>query len=36
MYIEGFDLVNEVSDLTKEINRVGDVILYLHGDKWRV
>ena len=36
MYIEGFDLVNEVSDLTKEINRVGNAILYLRGDKWRV
>ena len=36
MYIEGFNLVNEISDLTKEINRVGSVILYLRGDKWRV
>ena len=36
MYIEGFDLVNEISDLTKEIYRVGNVILYLRGDKWRV
>ena len=36
MYIEGINVVNEVSDLTKEINRVGNVILYLRGDKWRV
>ena len=36
MYIEGINLVNEISDLTKEINRVGNVILYLRGDKWRV
>ena len=36
MYIEGFDLVNEISDLTKEVDRVGNVILYLRGDKWRV
>ena len=36
MYIEGFNLENEISDLTKEINRVGNVILYLRGDKWRV
>ena len=36
MYIEGFNLVNEISDLTKEIGRVGNVILYLRGDKWRV
>ena len=36
MYIEGINLVNEISDLTKEIDRVGNVILYLRGDKWRV
>ena len=36
MYIEGINLVNEISDLTKEINKVGNVILYLRGDKWRV
>ena len=36
MYIEGINLVNDISDLTKEINRVGSVILYLRGDKWRV
>ena len=36
MYIEGINLMNEISDLTKEINRVGNVILYLRGDKWRV
>ena len=36
MYIEGINLVNDISDLTKEINRVGNVILYLRGDKWRV
>ena len=36
MYIEGFNLVNEISDLTKEINRVGNAILYLRGDKWRL
>ena len=36
MYIEGFNLVNDISDLTKEIYRVGNVILYLRGDKWRV
>ena len=36
VYIEGINLVNQISDLTKEINRVGNVILYLRGDKWRV
>ena len=36
MYIEGINLMNEISDLTKEINRVGNVVLYLRGDKWRV
>ena len=36
VYVEGINLVNEISDLTKEINRVGNVILYLRGDKWRV
>ena len=36
MYIEGINLVNEISDLTKEIDRVGNIILYLRGDKWRV
>ena len=36
MYIEGINLMNEISDLTKEIDRVGNVILYLRGDKWRV
>ena len=36
MYIEGINVVNEISDLTKEIDRVGNVILYLRGDKWRV
>ena len=36
MYIEGFNLENEISGLTKEIYRVGNVILYLRGDKWRV
>ena len=36
MYIEVINLQNEISDLTKEINRVGNVILYLRGDKWRV
>ena len=36
MYIEGFNLENDISDLTKEIYRVGNVILYLRGDKWRV
>ena len=36
MYIEGINLVNDISDLTKEIYRVGNVILYLRGDKWRV
>ena len=35
-YTEGINLWNEISDLTKEINRVGNVILYLRGDKWRV
>ena len=35
-YIEGINLVNEISDLTKEIDRVGNVILYLRGDKWRI
>ena len=36
MYIERFNLENEILGLTKEINRVGNVILYLRGDKWRV
>lgn len=36
VYIEGINLVNQISDLTKEIGRVGSVILYLRGDKWRV
>ena len=36
MYIEGINLHNEISDLTKEIDRAGNVILYLRGDKWRV
>ena len=36
MYIEVINLRNEISDLTKEIDRVGNVILYLRGDKWRV
>ena len=36
MYIEVINLQNEISDLTKEIDRVGNVILYLRGDKWRV
>ena len=36
MYIEVINLQNEISNLTKEIDRVGGVILYLRGDKWRV
>lgn len=36
MYIEGINLMNHISYLTKEIDRVGSVILYLRGDKWRV
>ena len=36
LYIEGINLVNEILDLTKQIYRVGNVILYLRGDKWRV
>ena len=36
MYIERFNLENEIAGLTKEINKVGNVILYLRGDKWRV
>ena len=35
-YSEGIKLFAEIKDLTKEINRVGNVILYLRGDKWRV
>ena len=35
-HIEGINLLDEISDLTKEIDRVGSVILYLRGDKWRV
>ena len=30
MYIEVINLQNQISDLTKEIDRVGNVILYLH------
>lgn len=36
VYIESINLHNEISDLTKEIDRAGNVILYLRGDKWRV
>lgn len=36
IYIEGINLVNEISGLTKEIDKVGNVVLYLRGDKWRV
>ena len=35
-YTEVINLMNEISDLSKEINRVGDFVLYLRGDKWRV
>ena len=35
-YTECINLLDEISELTKEIDRIGNVILYLRGDKWRV
>ena len=36
MYIEGFNLVNDISELTREVNIFGSGILYLRGAKWGV